>query len=332
MLRAAGYPPSKEVGSWPQMVSYITVPWRDEYAQPMTLYGRWADKVPPDGQLKTYALPGAGSKASPLFFDRVRKDHLTEAVMVEGLLDAMLGRALGDNRLVAYVAGQPPLAQHRVLAKHGIKAVTICSDPDKGGDGGILSFIRNADPSVQTYVAPKLPNGMDPDEFMLERGIDGWRHHIDQAEPGYIWRSRYILGKHRLDSAKGRDDARTELAGYASTVADHEWDEIAAVVATPLGMEAGALRRYFGMPEDRQNGHDEAALAAAAALLAGAASRPARAPIVALPTSTALNRISRPGHRPTTDLGNAERTIDIFSDDLRYCSAFKSYLVWDGRH
>ena len=239
VLRAGGYQTAKEVGAWAKMVGYITVPWRDEYGQPATLYGRWPAKAPPEGQEKTYALPGAGSKASPLFFDRVRKAHLTDVVMVEGLLDVMLGRALGDNRLVAYVAGQPPLAQHLVLAKHGVKVVTICSDPDKGGEGGILSFIRNADPSVRTYVAPKLPNGMDPDEFMLDRGIDAWRRHIDQAEPGYIWRARHILGKHRLDSAKGRDDARVELAGYASTVEDHERDEIAAVAAGPLAWMPG---------------------------------------------------------------------------------------------
>ncbi len=41
--------------------------------------------------------------------------------------------------------------------------------------------------------------------------------------------------------------------------------------------------------------------------------------------------VSAPGRRPTTDLGNAERLIDHYGDRLRYCAAFGSYLVWDGR-
>lgn len=36
------------------------------------------------------------------------------------------------------------------------------------------------------------------------------------------------------------------------------------------------------------------------------------------------------GHRPLTDLGNAERLIDAHGQDLRYCFALHRWLVWDG--
>lgn len=345
VLKSAGYDKvQSQDGAWEKLVGYIVVPWADEYGQPMTLYGRWPGKQPPDDTrtkrlalAKTMALPGEGTKASPLFFDRVRKAHQKETVLVEGLLDAMLGRALGDDRLVAYVGAQPSFAQHKALARHGIRAATICSDPDKGGESGILSFIKNADPSIRTYVAPKLPDGLDPDEFMLAHGIDGWREHIARAVPGFIWRTRHILDRHDLASAKGRDDARAGLADYASTLAEHQLDEIADAAAESLAMQASTLRHYLaGIPEQAAAAPQATTSVTASVPTVvpspNVAPREGRGRLIALPTSPALNKISRPGHRPQTDLGNSERVTDKFGGDLRYCGPFGSYLVWDGKH
>src|SRR2546428_2959250 len=32
-----------------------------------------------------------------------------------------------------------------------------------------------------------------------------------------------------------------------------------------------------------------------------------------------------------TDLGNARRLVDSHGDDLRYCAAWRTWLVWDGK-
>lgn len=335
LLRDAGYGAGVDAGVWDKLQGYITFPWRDPFGLPLTLYGRWPSKqANPTGDAKTLALPGAGSKASPLFFDRVRRAHLTEAVLVEGLLDAALGRALGDDRLVAYVGAQPALAQHQVLARHGIMAATICSDPDKGGESGILSFLKNADPSVRTYVAPKLPDGMDPDEFMLAYGIDGWRAHIAKAERGVIWRARLFLSQHDLQSSKGRDDTLATLLDYGSTLDVRDLDDIVKVAADPLGMRPETLRQYLGGLTDRQGDSQPlqgSTHAPAAVPVAMEKVRPIRSRIVALPTNPDLNKISRPGHRPHTDLGNSERLVDKFGDDIRFSAQLGGYLVWNGR-
>lgn len=39
---------------------------------------------------------------------------------------------------------------------------------------------------------------------------------------------------------------------------------------------------------------------------------------------------SAKGCRPLTDLGNAERLIDDCGEDLRYCTVWKRWLIWDG--
>jgi putative DNA primase/helicase len=40
---------------------------------------------------------------------------------------------------------------------------------------------------------------------------------------------------------------------------------------------------------------------------------------------------SIPGHRALTQLGNAERMVDRFSDRFRYCAPLGHFFVWDGR-
>ena len=75
------------------------------------IYGRWHAKTPPEGRPKTIALPGEGTKRSPLYFDRARQAGHGHLVLVEGVLDAALLQVLGDTRVVACVAAQ--LSKHR---------------------------------------------------------------------------------------------------------------------------------------------------------------------------------------------------------------------------
>lgn len=47
--------------------------------------------------------------------------------------------------------------------------------------------------------------------------------------------------------------------------------------------------------------------------------------------SDGRDREPSPAPRPTTQLGNSERLVDQFGDDLLYCKTWGDWLVWDGR-
>lgn len=256
VLRAAGFRMTVNEGLWGGLVGYVTFPWREEYGHPLTLYGRWPGSDLPNAEApKTTALPGEGSKQSPLYFDRVRKAHKDEPVMVEGLFDAAVAQAHGHVEVVAYVGAQPSLAQLATLKRHGIKAATICPDPDAAGNKGILSFLRNLDGSIRAYVAPELPDHTDPDQYILGHGIDAWREHIARAVRGPIYRSGAILRDHDLETAKGRDAALENLKAYASTLHGRDLDDVTALVAEPLRIAATTLRAELEQTSERRNGH-----------------------------------------------------------------------------
>lgn len=208
---------------------YITFPWRDEHGSALTIYGRWPGKETPlkaehpgrwkDAEKephipKTYALPGENTKADPLYLDRARKARVKELVLVEGVIDAAIAQTHGDPRVVAYVAGTLAGRQVDAIAKLQPRSVTLCPDPDAGGDAGVLSAIKRlGEVGVRCYVAPRLPDGQDPDEFILAQGIEEWKRFLDRGEAAPVHLARLAVAD--IDSttpAKRREEALKAVA------------------------------------------------------------------------------------------------------------------------
>ncbi len=179
-----------------RMAGFVVFPWADASGQPMTLYGRWPG-TPSKGTPKTLALPGEGTKASPLYFDRARRAGLKDLVLVEGLIDAALLQARGEAGVVACMAAQLSGFQVETLARHGVRSVTICLDPDGAGGAGTLACIRSLyGKGINTHVAPILPDGKDPDEYVLAHGLEAWREHIERAEHAFRYKARALVAEH----------------------------------------------------------------------------------------------------------------------------------------
>ena len=158
---------------WPKLEGYVLLPWADARGHPLTLYGRWSTKTPPEGRPKTIALPGEGTKGSPLYFDRARKAGHRDLVAVEGVFDAALLQVGGGSRVVAYVAAEFSGLQVETMARHRVRSVVVCPDPDGGGDRGALSSVASLTKAgIRAYVTPRLPDGLDQDEFLLRDGLN----------------------------------------------------------------------------------------------------------------------------------------------------------------
>lgn len=207
---------------WSSLEGYITIPWLDDRGNPLTMYGRWVGP-PPAGRPKTIALPGEGTKASPLYFDRAKAAGLRDLVLVEGVFDAALLQARGDARVVASVAAQLSGLQVETLVRNRVRRVFVCGDPDGGGDAGTLRNVEALTRAgIQSYVVPRLPDGMDPDEFLLREGLGGWKDHVSHAVHSETFLARQILQGHGdperwtdadlvaiLDEAVAHDEAVT---------------------------------------------------------------------------------------------------------------------------
>lgn len=284
-LQAAGHDPKAFEDSsafWGGLDGYITIPWNDENGNPLTVYGRWPTDTPPlmkDASAhwrrrrdelkeagtgpteawqepqcpKTAALPGPGTKSVPLFFDRALAAGHREIIIVEGVFDALLLQARGDSRVVASVAAQLNGEQVKALVRARISRAYVCGDPDRGGDAGTRNNVKALNEAgISALIVPRLPDGMDADEFLLARGIEAWRDWVGRAIHALTFRAQDILNRYR--PAGGWTDGQVENVLREAYVIDDKappenapqldqffWKPIREELG--LSLEAIALRR-----------------------------------------------------------------------------------------
>jgi len=236
----------KETGCvWKDMERYITFLWNDANGRPLTIYGRYFKQFPPEGKPKTLATPGEKTKQSPLYFDRALKTRHKEIILVEGVLDAALLQAKGDTRVCAYVAASCSGDQIETLKRRGITKITLCGDPDHGGDSGTSSnLLRLTEAGIGVYVAPKLPDGLDPDEFLLTHGMEGWKAHINSAAHGFRWKAQRLIESGDVTSDKGKAEVLQSAIALCKAVKNHPDLDVFfwPIIRNNLGMEPEQFR------------------------------------------------------------------------------------------
>ena len=233
---------------WKDMERYITFLWNDASGRPLTIYGRYFRKHPPEHKPKTIASPGEKTKQSPLYFDRALKAGHKEIILVEGVLDAVLLQAKSDTRVCAYVAASCSGDQIEILKRRGITKVTLCGDPDHGGERGTNSnLLRLTEAGISVYIAPKLPDGLDPDEFLIREGMEGWKAHIDAAEHGFRWKAQRLIESGNITTDKGKAEILQNAIAFCKAVKNHPdlnvffW----SVIRNSLGMEPEDFRQQL---------------------------------------------------------------------------------------
>ncbi|HEY9638666.1 MAG TPA: DUF3987 domain-containing protein [Coleofasciculaceae cyanobacterium] len=230
---------------WKDMERYITFLWNDASGRPLTIYGRYFKQHPPEGKPKTIASPGERTKQSPLYFDRALKAGHNEVVLVEGVLDTVLLQAKGDTRVCAYVAASCSSDQIEILKRRGITKATLCGDPDHGGERGTNSnLLRLSEAGISVYVAPKLPDGLDPDEFLIREGIKAWDAHIDAASHGFRWKAQRLTEAGDTSTDKGKAEVLRSAIAFCKAVKNHPELDIFfwPVIRSSLGMEPEEFR------------------------------------------------------------------------------------------
>jgi hypothetical protein len=283
-LRAAGHQESditEAVVVSSKMRGYISFPWNDAHGDPLTLYGTWPGLSPPAGKPKKMTLPNPRSgredweqtKRSPLYFDRAREAGHRDLVAVEGVTDAAYLQSLGDTRVIAYVGAEFSHAQIETLRRYAIKSVIIVPDPDAAGNGGARSCTRQLrDAGIAAYVAPRLPDGLDPDEFVLREGLDAWKAHVHKAIHGYRYMARSILAQEG-EREPGDDSwsdgvvdralvfARSLPTDRDEEMARHFWPEIAQAIggdSTLLRQRVRTTEQPCGADSHRTDGGSDA--------------------------------------------------------------------------
>ena len=191
---------------------YISFPWWDSTGKILTIYYRYSAKKPPEPKEdeekipKTHALPGVETKSHPYLFNSVVKNNHRECIFAEGLFDVIALQLNGETRACSGVAASfsggrnkegQITGQIKQLKRHRIERVYHIGDPDEGGDAGTESNLKRLlDAGIEVFIPERLPDGLDPDEFIIRDGIDALKKRVEDAEHGLSWMAKRLISKY----------------------------------------------------------------------------------------------------------------------------------------
>jgi DNA primase catalytic core len=159
-------------------------------------------------------LNSTGLDRSGGFFNLLSIKGDKDIVIVEGELDSLLATARGVPNIVATGGSSINREQVRDAIKKGAKSFTLCLDRDKTGIEAISPAIEviRGEGIDRIYIAtlPGMEEGkIDPDKFILEKGVEAFKKVISGALPWYEYELKQILEKYgAIQETKGELDPR----------------------------------------------------------------------------------------------------------------------------
>ncbi len=174
--------------------------------------------------------------------EAVRK--LDQAVLVEGYMDVIGVWAGGVREVVASCGTALTVTQVRALKRHS-ENIVVNFDPDAAGSNAAERSIQMLlDEGMRVRIL-ELDGGLDPDEYVKERGAGAYREKLERAGGYFHWLADRALAR-RGRAIEGRLKAIEDLLPAIQKMQDRlERVAIANDVALYLGVESSLVLDQF---------------------------------------------------------------------------------------
>jgi DNA primase len=194
-------------------------------------------------------------KSAVLYNLHRAKDSIRRAersVLVEGYMDAIGVFAAGVREVVASCGTALTAQQVQALRKHSDKIV-VNFDPDAAGAKASATSINLLLQESMFVRIAELEDELDPDEYCIKYGADGYRAKIDKAKDYYYWLEDRVLRKYP-NSLEGKlDGLRRVLIPAMNQLPDEVSREArAADAAGHLGLDPAVVRKERRAAVDRR--------------------------------------------------------------------------------
>jgi DNA primase len=169
------------------------------------------------------------------------------AVVVEGYTDVIACHRAGVPQAVA-TCGTALRADHFKLLSRFTERVVLAFDADSAGskaaERGIGELVAAPEASLSAHVLT-MPAGLDPADFVGQRGGDAFRELLGEARPLVRWWLDWKLAQFDLHSPEGKARAARELMPVLRSIPDSlQRTEYARSVVQRLHLDE---REYLAM-------------------------------------------------------------------------------------
>lgn len=122
-------------------------------------------------------------KGKILYNYHIAKEHLKKndtVIIMEGQMDVIRASTVGINNCIATM-GTALTSDHKNILKNMTNNIILCFDGDAAGEKATISAIEVLEDTSLNIKIVRLPNGMDPDEYIIKEGKDAILHELDSA-------------------------------------------------------------------------------------------------------------------------------------------------------
>lgn len=122
-------------------------------------------------------------KGKILYNYHIAKEHLKKndtIIIMEGQMDVIRASTVGINNCIATM-GTALTNDHKLVLKNMAKNIILCFDGDSAGEKATNNAIELLEGTGVNIKVVRLPNKMDPDEYILKEGKDSFIYQINSA-------------------------------------------------------------------------------------------------------------------------------------------------------
>ncbi len=234
----------------------IMFPIRDESGRMIAFGGRVAPgSTDPAKYLNSPETPlfSKGRTVFGLDLARTRIVETRTVAVVEGYTDVIMAHQFGASNVVS-VLGTAMTAQHVNVLRRFANRIVLLFDADSAGDAAVNRLVQLfLNQEVEIAVAT-LPGGLDPDEFLLEHGVEEFDKLLAGAADAlaYAWRqmsrkfnaSEDLTGKQK--AAREYMEMLSAARGGSGPVDGLRWGQVLARVSRLTEVPIADLQRRFG--------------------------------------------------------------------------------------
>lgn len=122
-------------------------------------------------------------KGKILYNYHIAREYLKKndsVILMEGQMDVIRSSTVGINNCIATM-GTALTKDHRSVLKNMTNNIVLCFDGDAAGEKATNAAIELLEDTGINIRVVRLPNNMDPDEYILKEGADSFKEQIKNA-------------------------------------------------------------------------------------------------------------------------------------------------------
>ncbi len=168
---------------------------------------------------------------------------ISSCIMVEGYMDTIALWQSGFQNVVASMGTSLTKDQARMI-KRFTDRVYICYDGDSAGQNATLRGLDILGSEGITVKVVSVPDGLDPDDLVRERGQDAFQKCLDDALPLVDFKLLTLRNKYDIRGSEGRRKYVLEaLAVVAEIKSSTEQEDCLKLLRTETGFTLESLQR-----------------------------------------------------------------------------------------